>query len=359
MSNIHVQQAMNLLSGGLDDFITGKMRPILGQLEWPSVLSELDSMRGKEGWTYTRKDVALQLRMLTERLGNLGYPFDAGDKNRTLSSYGSVLRIVRRRWAHNDDFGTFDALNAVDTVRTVLAHIGDIARAAEASELRTSLVSELIEPEDAHADLGEPTSTMTASAGTHCEGIQPAEPGQKDSLSGAIPWEPWTVAVIGEQADLDSLRPTRVKEMVRSLIEEIAETEGPVHKERLAKLVGYGFGFSRVKTARTKRILNQLPNAAVFVDDHGFVWPEGIDTSKWLIHRTSTEVERRFEQISPIEIANAAVSLFEAHKNLSRAGLRQKVIEQFGRKKKSTGSDAQLDLGISHAISSGRIPVLA
>lgn len=354
MSNVHVQQAMNLLSGGLDDFITRKMQPLIGDLEWPSVMSELDSMRGKEGWTYARKDVALQLRMLTERLGILGYPFDAGDKNRTLSSYGSVLRIVRRRWAHNDEFGTFDALTAVDTVRTVLAHVGDDARAEEAAELRTSLLSELVETTDEHR---EPDAPVTIGAVSESGGDD--QPAGKSSMPGAVPWEPWNVAVIGEQADLDSVRTTRVKEMVRSLIEEVAETEGPIHKERLAKLVGYGFGFSRVSTARTKRIINQLTHAAVFVDSHGFVWPEGIDTTKWLIHRTSTEVQRRFEDISPIEIANAATSLFNAHRNLSKVGLRQKVLEQFGRKKKSKGSETQLELGISHAISSRRIPASA
>lgn len=359
MSNIHVQQAMNLLSGGLDDFITSKMQPIIGDLEWPSVMSELDSMRGKEGWTYTRKDVALQLRMLTERLGNLGYPFDMGDKNRTLSSYGSVLRIVRRRWAHNDDFGTFDALTAVDTVRTVLAHIGDESRAVEAAELRTSLLSELVEPADERADPAASKAEATTRGSGPDEGNVPVDPGAQVLLTGAIPWEPWAVAVIGEQADLDSLRPTRVKEMVRSLIEDVAETEGPIHKERLAKLVGYGFGFSRVSTARTKRIINQITHAAVFVDAHGFVWPEGIDTTKWLIHRTSTEVQRPFEDISPIEIANAAASLSKVHQGLSRADLRQKVLEQFGRKKKSKGSENHLDLGISYAISSGRIQASA
>ncbi|GAA1365409.1 Swt1 family HEPN domain-containing protein [Arthrobacter rhombi] len=347
---------MGLLSGGLDDFITDKIRPLIGDLEWPSVLRELDSMRGKVGWTYTRRDVALQLRMLTERLGNFGYPFDAGDKSRTLSSYGSVLRIVRRRWAHNEDFGTFDSLTAVDTVRTVLVHIGDEARAAEAAALRTSLLSELVEPADERPEPADSSKAEESASAGPAESGSPAGPAKETPLSGATAWEPWNVAVIGEQADLDSLRPTRVKEMVRSLIEEVAETEGPIHKERLARLVGYGFGFSRLSAARINRITNQIVHAAVFVDDYGFVWPEGIDTNKWLIHRTSTEVQRRFEDISPIEIANAATALYNADSSLSKADLRHKVLKQFGRKKKSKGSDAQLGLGISHAISSGRIP---
>lgn len=357
MSNVHVQQAMNLLSSGLDEFISAKMHPILGALEWPTVLSELDSLRGKEGWTYSRKDVALQLRMLTERLGNLGYPFDAGDKNRTLSSYGSVLRIVRRRWAHNDEFGTFDALSAVDTVRTVLAHVGDQDRADQAALLRSDLLSELVDtPADRPStEASTATSAVPATAPDE-RGALETLPTRNTTLPGAVPWEPWSLAVVGEQEDLDSLRPVRVKEMVRSLIEDVVESEGPIHKDRLAKLVGYGFGFTRVSAARSKRILHQLTHAAVVVDNHGFVWSEGIDVSKWLIHRTSTEAQRRFEEICPVEIANAASAVIRTQGALSKEQLKQKVLEQFGRKKKSKGSELQLSRGLSHAVSHGMIP---
>ncbi|MGV2953363.1 DUF3320 domain-containing protein [Glutamicibacter sp. AGC46] len=357
MSNVHVQQAMNLLSSGLNEFITAKLQPILGPLEWPSVLSELDSLKGKEGWTYSRTDVALQLRMLTERLGNLGYPFDAGDKNRTLSSYGSVLRIVRRRWAHNDEFGTFDALNAVDTVRTVLAHIGNQDRADQATVLRNSLVSELVEsPTDRSSAEETSENSVVSKKDAGGRGTSETQPAGNATLTGAVPWEPWNVAVVGEQEDLDSLRPARVKEMVRSLIEDVVESEGPIHKDRLAKLVGYGFGFTRVSAARKKRILNQVTHAAVAVDQHGFVWSEGIDVTKWLIHRTSTEAQRRFEDICPVEIANAAAAVIQSQGQMSAEQLRQKVLEQFGRKIKSKGSEFQMDLGISYAISQGMIP---
>lgn len=360
MSNVHVQQAMTLLSSGLDEFITDKLQPILGNLEWPTVLSELDSMRGKEGWTYSRKDVALQLRMLTERLGNLGYPFDVGDKNRTLSSYGSVLRIVRRRWAHNDEFGTFDALSAVDTVRTVLAHIGDQVRADQTAVLRSELLSELVDtPADRPSTEGTSDTSVVPTTEPDDPGASETLPSGSSALPGAVPWEPWSVAVIGEQEDLDSLRPVRVKEMVRSLIEDVVESEGPIHKDRLAKLVGYGFGFTRVSAARSKRIIHQLTHAAVVVDKHGFVWSEGIDETKWLIHRTSTEAQRRFEDICPVEIANAAAAVNRTQGPLNTEQLRQKVLEQFGRKKKSKGSELQLDLGLSHAISHDMIPAVS
>lgn len=357
MSNAHVQQAMDLLSAGLDEFITVKLQPVLGDLDWPAILCELDSMRGKEGWTYSRRDVALQLRMLTERLGNLGYPFDTGDKNRTLSSYGSVLRIVRRRWAHNDEFGTFDALTAVDTVRIVLAHVGDVKRANQAAVLRSSLLSELVDTPDERTTREIPAPALLAPNSWQAKPTSSeASSFENGELQGAVPWEPWNVAVVGEQEDLDSLRPKRVREMVLSLIEDVVESEGPIHKGRLAKLVGYGFGFSRVSAARSGRILRQLNHAAVIIDADGFVWPEGIDVSMWQIFRTSTEAQRRFQDICPVEIANAAAALVRAYGPLSREQLRQKVLEQFGRKKKSRSSETQLDHALSYAISRGMIP---
>jgi hypothetical protein len=210
MGNTHVQQALDILGGGLDEFITARMTPLTGPLAWTTVLSELDHIRGKDGWTYSRTDVALQLRMLTERLGNLGYPFDAGDPNRTLSSYGSVLRIVRKRWAHNDVFGTFDALTAVDTVRTVLAHIGDGPRAAQAAQLRTSLLSGLVDTADERPGPESPAEVQAPSEPAAAHNA-PTMPRERAKLDGAVPWEPWTVAVIGEQPDLDSLRPAGSK----------------------------------------------------------------------------------------------------------------------------------------------------
>lgn len=358
MSNLQVQSAMSLLSDGLDEYISLKMKPLLNGLDWTHVLSELDRLRGKDGWIYSRKDVALQLRMLTERLGTLGYPFDNGDSNRTLSSYGSVLRIVRRRWAHNDEFELFDVLSAVDAVRTVLAHIGDSDRAQEAASLRTSLLSELV-------DIPKQSATPEATdVGTSAVSPKdpPASSGQgvvlspSSGLKGEISWEPWLIAVVGEPADLDAMRTNRVKEMVRSLIEEVVESEGPIHKDRLAKLVGYGFGYSKVYAARTKRILNQLQHTEVEVDSYGFVWPAGIDQKKWLIHRTNEINARVFEEVAPIEIANAAVAVLAQHGELSMAELRQKVLLQFGRKKNTKASSAHLERSLSHAMTHGMIP---
>lgn len=361
MSKHYVQHSIDLLGSGLDPFIQEKMKPVLGSLEWTSVLKELDRMRGKDTWVYSRKDPSLQLRMLTERLGSLGYPFDEGDKNRTLSSYGSVLRIVRNRLAHGGEFEVFDALHAVDTVRTVLSHIGDEKRAEQAADLRTSLFNELLDadenpeqPESGPDPEKSPNLVQKPNLG-HKQKESPESTDRVETLRGAVGWEPWRTVVVGEQTDLDSIRTNKVKENVRSLIEDIAEAEGPVHVERVAKLVARGFGFSKLPLPRRKILLAHISRASVIIDDDGFVWPEGIDRDKWLIYRTSNDVQRPFAQISPVEIANAAKSVLQHENSLDSSELRRRVFAQFGRTRGSSTATPQLELGLSYAKSSGRI----
>ena len=355
MPKQHVHEALDLLSERLDPFIQEHLREHIGELEWISVLSELDRMKGKEGWIYSRRDLSLQLRMLTERLGAFGYPFDAGDRNRTLSSYGSVLRIIRNRLSHGSEFEVFDALHAADTVRTVLAHIGDAEGSSRAADIRAAVIKDLLEASESQGDV--PTDDEDEQVPTSAIASQGTTGGaaSHELVYGAVPWEAWTPVVVGEQEDLDSMRTIRVKENVRSLIEDIAESEGPVHQDRVARLVGLAFGFSRLVPARMKRIRGQIPKASVEIDPYGFVWPKGIDRSRWLIHRTGDDSLRSFEQIAPTEIANAIVAVNKDDASLTGAELERRVLQQFGRKRTSKPAREQFELGLAFAKSSGRI----
>ena len=310
-------------------------------------------MRGKQGWTYYRRDLSLQLRVLTERLGGLGHPFDAGDRNRTLSSYGSVLRIIRNRLSHGGEFEVFDALNTADTVKTVLSHIGDSDGARRAEEIRATLLRDLLEDMDASTAEGGidplPGDQTTESSNADEEGTV------ADGIYGAVDWESWIPVVVGEQDDLNSLRTTRVKENVRSLIEDIADAEGPVHQERVARLVGLAFGFSRLTQPRVRKIVGQIHRASVEVDEYGFVWPTGVDHSTWLIHRTNEGKGRLFEKVSPLEIANAIVAVRKDSPNLSASEQQCRVLAQFGRRRSSKAAKAHFALGLACGKATGRL----
>lgn len=69
--------------------------------------------------------------MLTERLGNLGYPFD--DHLRQVSTVADELRIMRNRWVHNDELSDFEAVRTADYSVHLLTLLGDATGAAEAT----------------------------------------------------------------------------------------------------------------------------------------------------------------------------------------------------------------------------------
>ncbi|WP_186759117.1 hypothetical protein [Arthrobacter alpinus] len=212
------------------------------------MLRELDALKGKIGNVYSRNDVALQLRMVTERLGNLGYPFDSGDPNRTMSSCGGILRINRKRWAHNDEFSHFEAAHFIDTVRIVMAHIGNPARAAEVDQLHSALVEELT-ADDAETDVSpEARPELAVEYMTTCEGMagpgavaiddfseEPnAEPVPRAlGLAGIRPlgheaiWDPWEVTLMGDSEVLDTMRTKAAKERARAVIEDIVDARRP------------------------------------------------------------------------------------------------------------------------------------
>lgn len=99
-----VDQSLHHLAQRLDPIIGTKLAPSLSGFPWPTVLSELDKMKGKPPKSYSAADLQSQLRVITERLGKLGFPFD--DHTRLVTTLGNELRIVRNRWAHHDDLTT-------------------------------------------------------------------------------------------------------------------------------------------------------------------------------------------------------------------------------------------------------------
>src|SRR5699024_2780643 len=112
-------KALHTLAPALDTYIGQVMQDIIGpDLVWTDVLNQLDKLRGKPPRTLNRLDPALQFRMLTERLGDLGFPFDRNNRSRLFSTYGQMLRLSRNQLAHGDD--SIEPSHAMNTVLTVI-----------------------------------------------------------------------------------------------------------------------------------------------------------------------------------------------------------------------------------------------
>jgi hypothetical protein len=78
------------LAARLEPIIAERLAPHLSGLPWETLLRELDRMKGRNPGEHSPHDPAAQLRVITERLGSIGYPFD--DHRRFVSTHGNVLR---------------------------------------------------------------------------------------------------------------------------------------------------------------------------------------------------------------------------------------------------------------------------
>lgn len=61
---------------------------------------------------------------------------------------------------------------------------------------------------------------------------------------------------------------------------EIAEFEGPIHLDRLLRLTAASFG-GQLGHVRKRRLLHQIRQLDLTIDDADFVWPSDIDPGTW------------------------------------------------------------------------------
>ncbi|HCB07825.1 MAG TPA: Swt1 family HEPN domain-containing protein [Nocardioides sp.] len=351
-----VDKGLHHLAGRLDPIIGARLAPSLGGLPWPTILTEIDKMRGKPPKSYAATDLQSQLKAITERLGNLGFPFD--DHTRLVSALGSELRIVRNRWAHHDELTTLDAWRAHDFAVRLLEHFGDREGVAGASSLRDGAFDALAEEKGvaAHPASAEPEQALVSpvppvDVRAVADVVRPDPVVLTRSDAASTPtigaerfeFESWTVVPVGDVAVLDDLPKKAAKEKVRAVATEIAGFEGPIHIDRLAQLTAASFGVQRLWSAREKKLTYQIRQTGLLVDDDKFVWPTDLDPKTWDEFRPNdSTVDRPFTQISPIEIANAMRLLRSGTPHLSTIDLDAATLRTFGRKRKTKQFAAHL-----------------
>ena len=137
-----VGDALGILIQGLTPFIERVFADALPpNLEWTELLRRKDLAGGRRVGTYRNRDLSLMLRAMTERLGELGYPFDQY-LPRQGQNYASELRDVRNRWAHNETFTPAEAHRAIDTIELLLRAVGADAAASQAARLKTPVATD-------------------------------------------------------------------------------------------------------------------------------------------------------------------------------------------------------------------------
>lgn len=270
--NLSVKEGLDHLAKRLDPIIGDRLAANLGGHPWTVVLEILDQKKGfTSGYKYWTYDLQAQLRMLTERLGDLGYPFD--DQHRTVSTIGNELRIVRKQMAHMHGFTVDEAFRASDFAVRLLEHFGDSEGLDEAKRIRHEALAALAAQEGVTEQVAAEAAVSSRSPSIVAEQLATKTDVEQESVTPdpemlarepsaigdkRLEFEPWTVVQVGGLQVLDDLPKKGAKEMVRAVAVEIATYEGPIHLGRLTDKTAQSFGLQRVRSNREKKISYQI-----------------------------------------------------------------------------------------------------
>lgn len=346
-----------LTAARLEPIIARTLEPELNGLHWTQALVALDSAKGKER-IITATDPQSHLRIITERLGTLGYPFD--DQSRTVSSLGSQLRFMRNRVAHKDPLTEIDAWRTADAAARLLAFLGDEEGARELEMQRDSIFrltpptvtapdpqGSAQEPEVAEPEAETRPEVVPDAEVLSAPDTPPSAPKVRIIEAQRLEYEPWPVQKVGEKEVLDSLRKGDNAAKVRAVIEDIVDFEGPIHVNRLIKLTGRAFDFGKVHKDRTKQLAHQVKKADVQIIGN-FAWPREMDPQSWTGFRpNSSAMEREFDEIAPQEIRNASRFLRERHPEDSPESHERRVMQVFGRSQRSPRLSRHLNASLA------------
>lgn len=366
-----VRSGLDHLETRLDPIIATRLADDLHGLPWTTVLTELDRAKGKPPRQHNPADIQSQLRMLTERLGGLGFPFDTDrHRPRYVSSLAGELRIMRNAEKHNDEISTIDAWRFHDTCVRLLEVFDDKPGLPTVNELSrealTAVVAESgLTPARRDSELtveagepttaGESTSEPHESAFLHGTGeVDLVEPDAEvlirddaestPTIGATRPsFDAWVPTILGNPDVIDNVARRVNKDRVRAAATEIAEFEGPIHIDRLTRLVAISFGVGRLASRRQQKIGRQVRQLGLTVDTDNFIWPFDLDPAQWTEFRPNTsEVGREFTHISPVEIANAQRFLQSRTPGLDGTELEAAVLRTFGRKRRTKSVVAHL-----------------
>lgn len=166
----------------------------------------------------------------------------------------------------------------------------------------------------------------------------------------------WQPDYSGTLAALDGLPSGWAVNWVRAEMSKIVEAEGPIHRERLARLTAETFGLNRVAPARMGAILRCLSPDHVRAEDTACAWPRGVDPARWRDVRVSSPGEGRpLEHVPLDEIANAMAVAAELGGGMAEEELKRQALNMFGGKRMTSGIDAILTTALERALKTGRI----
>lgn len=128
-----IGRAIEILAEALEPWIDSVVGPRLpAGTTWTDLLAHKD---GRADRTYRPSDLQCQLRLITERMGDLGFLF-SGVLSRGEQNLAGEMRDVRNNWAHNSSSSGDDTYRALDTAERLLRAINAPVEADEVAAMR-------------------------------------------------------------------------------------------------------------------------------------------------------------------------------------------------------------------------------
>lgn len=139
-----------IIGGSVDDLAEG-LRPFIERVfaerlpqgpSWVQIVAHKDELAGRPTAHHHANDVGLMLRVMTEKLGSLGYPFD-GRISRQATNWASEMREVRNKHAHQVEFSLAETYRALDSAELLLREVGADDEARRIAARKPAVLSAL------------------------------------------------------------------------------------------------------------------------------------------------------------------------------------------------------------------------
>lgn len=189
--------------------------------------------------------------------------------------------------------------------------------------------------------------------GTQDAGSAPAQ-----QLSGARPYVVFSPPPRFAPAPEDFYSRTSAA-VIRRIINDVVEREGPVSIDLLVRRVAAAFGLVRLTDRVVARAKSQFPKDTVAIRRAGkrsFAWPKTLDPESLQTFRVSqgSDEPRRAEEICPEEIAAAAGQILAMHVSIELDDLLRETARQFGIQRVGPNVRSFFEEGIELLVKAGR-----
>lgn len=280
-----------------------------------------------------------------------------------LMRWPGVERVWLPEWLQQRDETLMRLREAVERARLVAAH-GDGWEGAADDDVDDAAQGGASDDEPVWGeadDDGGPDGTAEVPALRVGDGWAVDETGPAGGARGGVVREfrPWVSDRCGSPATLRDLTRERAAAAVRASVAAAVAAEGPVHPDRLARLVAGAFGLTRVTEERRASIQRLVPPEHSRDDGgDGFCWPVGVDPRTWLDVRQAPEgTSRPVDEVPLVEIANALRVVAERTGGASADELMRGALALFGGKRMTDTVGARLAAGLALAVDWGRVRV--